>query len=112
MRKLEKIAIILPKGAPYRYKEDDSMFISPDSLTIPALVSLIPRGLRVKVEIYDETIEKINKESIDADLIAISAMTPTSKRAYIYADYFRSKGVPVVIGGVHATLCPEEVLQH
>jgi radical SAM superfamily enzyme YgiQ (UPF0313 family) len=30
----------------------------------------------------------------------------------LYADYFRSKNIPVVIGGVHATLLPEEASQH
>jgi len=114
MTKLRKIAIILPKGIPMRYiKGKFNVYsLSTVPLTIPALVSLIPKELNIKVEIYDESIETINKESIQADLIVISAMTPTVNRAYIYAAYFRSKGIPVVIGGIHATLNPQEVLQH
>ena len=114
MTKLRKIAIILPKGIPFRYiKGKFNVYsLSTVPLTIPALVSLIPKELNIKVEIYDESIETINKESIQADLIVISAMTPTVNRAYIYAAYFRSKGIPVVIGGIHATLNPQEVLQH
>lgn len=111
MAKLEKIALIMPKGAPYRYNSDNPTAV-PDSITIPALAALVPKELNVKVEIYDETIEKIHKESIDVDLVAISAMTSTIKRAYAYADYFREKGIPVVIGGVHATFNPEEVMEH
>jgi radical SAM superfamily enzyme YgiQ (UPF0313 family) len=112
--KLNKIALILPKGIPFRYiKGKFNVYpLSTVPLIMPVLVSLIPKDLNIQVEIYDESIEKINKESIDADLVVISAITPTVNRAYIYADYFRAKGVPVVIGGVHATLNPQEVLQH
>jgi len=114
MAKLNKIAIILPKGIPYRYLQGrfNLYSLSTVPLTIPSLVSLIPKDLNIQVEIYDESIEKINKENIQADLIVISAMTPTINRAYIYADYFRSRGIAVVIGGIHATLNPQEVLQH
>ena len=108
MAKIEKIALIMPKGAPYRFKEDST----PDSITIPALASLVPKELNIEIEIYDETIEKIDKESINADLIAISALTSSINRAYTYADYFRSKGIPVVIGGVHATFNPKEAMEH
>lgn len=114
MAKLDKIAIILPKGLPFRYiKGRFNVYpLSAVPLTIPVLVSLIPKELNIQVEIYDESIEKIDKENIEADLVAISAITPTVNRAYKYADYFRSKGIPVVMGGVHATLNQQEVLQH
>lgn len=114
MTKLRKIAIILPKGIPFRYiKGKFNVYpLSTVPLTIPALVSLIPKELNIQVEIYDESIETISKESIQADLIVISAMTPTVNRAYLYTDYFSSKGIPVVMGGIHATLNPQEVLQH
>ncbi|OGI00143.1 MAG: hypothetical protein A2104_00640 [Candidatus Melainabacteria bacterium GWF2_32_7] len=101
----------MPKGAAYRFKENKEDN-TPDSITIPALVSLIPKELNIKAEIFDETIEKFNKESINADIVVISAMTSTIHRAYTYADYFRSKGIPVVIGGVHATFNPDEVSEH
>jgi len=114
MRKQNKIAIILPKEAPFRYEQNkiNTYPLSTVPLTIPVLVSLIPKELNIQVEVYDESIEEINKDVINVDLIAISAITPTIKRAYSYADYFRSKNIPVVIGGVHATLNPQEVLQH
>jgi radical SAM superfamily enzyme YgiQ (UPF0313 family) len=43
------------------------------------------------------------------DLVAISVETYTAKRAYQIATEYRKRGVPVVMGGFHATLCPEEV---
>lgn len=114
MRKLNKIAIILPKEIPFRFEKGkvNTYPLSTVPLTIPVLVSLIPKELNIQVEVYDESIEEIDKEVIDVDLIAISAITPTINRAYAYADYFRSKNIPVVIGGIHATLNPQEALQH
>jgi len=48
----------------------------------------------------------------EADLVGISAITPTAKSSYKVADFFRARGVPVVIGGPHATFVPEESLAH
>ncbi len=47
-----------------------------------------------------------------ADLVGISTTTSTCKEAYSIARYARSKGIPVVLGGVHATFMPEEALQY
>lgn len=33
-------------------------------------------------------------------------------RAYELADSFRSRGIPVVLGGMHPSCCPEEALSH
>jgi radical SAM superfamily enzyme YgiQ (UPF0313 family) len=46
------------------------------------------------------------------DLCAISIETYTARRGYEIAAAFRRRGVPVVMGGYHATACPDEVLQH
>lgn len=48
----------------------------------------------------------------DFDLVGLTATTFTSQKAFDIADVFRKKGIPVVIGGVHACLMPEECLQH
>jgi len=44
------------------------------------------------------------------DLVGITAFTSQAPRAYEVAAYFRRLGVPVVMGGIHATMCVEEVL--
>jgi radical SAM superfamily enzyme YgiQ (UPF0313 family) len=46
------------------------------------------------------------------DLVGLSATTFSSQRAYAIADRFRSRGIPVVMGGVHACLMPDECLAH
>ena len=113
MNKLDKIALIMPRGAVYRYKTGAfKKLIRYAPLTLPALVSLIPPEMNLEVEIYDEGIEIIDANKIDADLICLASITGASSRAYRYAEFFRAKGKTVVMGGVHATLCPEEVARH
>ena len=46
------------------------------------------------------------------DLVGITAMTHQAVRAYEIADRFRQRGVPVVLGGIHPTVLPEEARQH
>lgn len=46
------------------------------------------------------------------DLALISAYTATAPSAYNLADWFRARGVPVVLGGVHPSLVPGEALLH
>lgn len=46
------------------------------------------------------------------DVAGITAATPGALRAYELASIFRSKGVPVVLGGPHATLMPYEAAEH
>ena len=46
------------------------------------------------------------------DLVAISSLTARIFDAYTLADKLRAEGIPVVIGGLHATVLSDEVLQH
>ena len=46
------------------------------------------------------------------DLVGITAFTSQANRAYEAAAYFRNLGVPVVMGGIHATMCLDEAMQH
>ena len=46
------------------------------------------------------------------DLVAISVQIYTARRAYQIADDFRNRGIPVVLGGIHSTLVPEEAAAH
>lgn len=47
-----------------------------------------------------------------ADLVGITTFTSTTSRAYELAQIYRGKGVPVVIGGVHPWMCPDEARQY
>jgi len=60
----------------------------------------------------DEEIEDVVYDKIDADLIALTGMTVQADRAYEIADEFKKRGLPVVIGGVHASVLPDEAALH
>jgi radical SAM superfamily enzyme YgiQ (UPF0313 family) len=63
------------------------------------------------IKFYDDRMETIPFDE-DTDLVALSVETYTAKRAYQIASEYRKRGVPVVMGGFHATLVPEEVSQY
>ena len=46
------------------------------------------------------------------DLVGITAFTSQAPRAYDVAALYRAMGVPVVMGGIHATFCCHEALEH
>ncbi|MDF1663310.1 MAG: radical SAM protein [Planctomycetota bacterium] len=65
----------------------------------------------VEVEIIDEFFQKIPYDT-DADLVALSAKTSCVTHVYEVADEFRRRGTKVVLGGIHASLRPDEALEH
>jgi radical SAM superfamily enzyme YgiQ (UPF0313 family) len=46
------------------------------------------------------------------DLVGITAFTSQAPQAYEVAALYRAMGVPVVMGGIHATFCRDEALEH
>jgi radical SAM superfamily enzyme YgiQ (UPF0313 family) len=63
------------------------------------------------VHFIDESVEKINFDK-KPDLVGIAVQAPTSPYVYELAAMFRKKGIPVVLGGIHVSLNPEEALPH
>lgn len=80
-----------------------------EPLPVAALVGLTPSG--VDLRFYDDRLETIPFDE-PTDLVAMSTETYTMRRAVQIASEFRKRGVPVVMGGFHATLCPEEVARY
>nr|WP_281412557.1 radical SAM protein [Geomobilimonas luticola] len=64
-----------------------------------------------EVVLVDEVHEDIPFDS-RFDLVGITAMTHQALRAYEIADRFRARGVPVVLGGIHPTVLPDEAALH
>jgi radical SAM superfamily enzyme YgiQ (UPF0313 family) len=54
----------------------------------------------------------LDRDLKDVDLVAISVDSKTARRSYDIADAYRRRGVSVVLGGIHATACPEEAAAH
>ena len=102
-----KIKIICPRwpeGSLWR-----NFFFRFPYLSLTTLAALTPKEIEVTIE--DENIQEINFDD-HPDLVAISLITPLAKRGYAIADRFRKVGVPVVMGGFHATWMPEEAGEH
>lgn len=64
-----------------------------------------------QVTIVDEVQESIRYDE-HYDLVGITAMTHQALHAYQIADRFREQGIPVVLGGIHPTVLPDEAAAH
>lgn len=103
-----KITLILPAIG----KKPGKKYIGTwkmEPLTIAVLKALTPP--EIETEFFDDRIELIDMQT-ETDLVCITTETYTAKRSYRIAQTFRERGVPVVLGGYHATLCPEEAQEY
>jgi len=80
-----------------------------EPLSLGVLAGLTPPG--VDCRLLDDRIDAIDFDE-PTDLVAINVETFTARRAYEIAAEFRARRVPVVMGGMHATLLPDEVAEH
>ena len=78
-------------------------------LALPTLAGATPS--KHSVRIIDEMVETIDFDA-PCDVVGISAMTCKATRGYQIAVEFRKRGVPVIMGGIHASMCPDEVAAH
>ncbi len=115
-----KILLISPKGHFLIRNEKFSDFVRQStemntymhywsglSVALPTIAGLTPGGH--DITIVDENREEINFDD-RYDIVGITAMTQQAPRAYQIAQAFREKKCHVVIGGIHATVLPDEVL--
>lgn len=65
----------------------------------------------VACALHDERVEALPEEE-QTDLAAITVETFTARRAYQIADSYKQRGIPVVMGGHHPSMEPEEALRH
>ena len=75
----------------------------------PVYLGTILKNRGHEVEVYNEDIHVPDYSNLNADIIGISILTSTAKRGYEIAKKFPKD--KVIIGGVHASLSPEEALQ-
>ncbi|MFC1478376.1 B12-binding domain-containing radical SAM protein [Candidatus Margulisiibacteriota bacterium] len=78
-------------------------------IALPLIAALTPKDIEVKIE--DESIAPIDFDE-KVDLVGITGMTSMANRMYQIADEFRKRNVTVVLGGIHASMCPDEALTH
>lgn len=97
-----RLTLIRPNLGDYR---------SSDAMPPLAMGILAARAPGWDVSFFDEKAEELPEDD-RPDLAALSVETFTAHRAYAVADAYRTRGVPVVMGGYHPTFLPDEALQH
>ena len=103
-----RVILIAPAAKNYIWRKKRAVFTLPP-MALPLLAAITPPG--VEVRLIDEAVEDVDL-NLAADLVGLSSMTANSTRAYALADHFRSREIPVVMGGVHPSSIPEEALKH
>lgn len=80
-------------------------------LALPTLAALTPRDWTVRI--FDEEIAAVDHSSLPPPtLVGVTSVVANVKRGYEVADHWRSRGVPVVMGGPQVTFHPDESLAH
>ncbi len=80
------------------------------SLGLLTVAALTPADVEV---VYREVQEIRPDDPLEAfDLVGISSFTAQIDEAYALADRYRTAGIPVVLGGLHVSLMPDEAAGH
>jgi radical SAM superfamily enzyme YgiQ (UPF0313 family) len=82
------------------------------SLALLTLAGATPHDVEVEYVEVDDVASFVARPRFDFDLVALSTYTARAFDAYKVADAYRAHDVPVVFGGLHATVMPEEVAGH
>jgi radical SAM superfamily enzyme YgiQ (UPF0313 family) len=101
-----KILLISPER---KRKKEEAFLFRLSFLNLPYVAAVTPPNVEVKI--IDEAFERVDFDE-KVDLVGITGQTPVIPRAYQIAEEFKKRGVPVVMGGVHTSMLPEEALQH
>ena len=91
------------------------MIASLPSLGLLTLAGMTPDSIELSYhEVPDpEALDgDLPDEFAEFDAVAISSFTAMIKDAYSLATRFRTRGVPVILGGLHVSLMPDEAEQH
>ncbi len=103
---MKKLVLINPVGQISGYLLSKFSTIPPLSLAYVAAMT----PSRWEVKIVDENFGRFEYE--EADLVGISAFTSNINRAYEIARIYRERNTKVIIGGIHASMLPDEVSQY
>ena len=105
--KRKKLLLINPFSRYKWHEMYDVHSISPP-LALGIIAALTPDNW--DVEIHDENFEEFTYK--EADFVALTTVTANSNRAYEIAGIYREAGIPTAIGGIHASMLPDEALQY
>jgi radical SAM superfamily enzyme YgiQ (UPF0313 family) len=101
-----KLLLVNPRCGRSGFALNSSSLFPPLGLGIVA--SLSPSHW--EIELIDENFTEFSYRQ--ADLVALTAFTAAAPRAYEIAAFYRRMNIPTIIGGAHASVCPDEALDH
>ncbi len=104
INEMKKLLLINPVGRKSGYLSSRATTFPP--LGLAYVASLTPPEWQIKI--VDENFDDFKFE--EADLVGITAFTSNINRAYEIATIYKEKGIKVVLGGIHASMLPEEAL--
>lgn len=120
---MKKIAMIVPKGSKYGNNSLLKSFLERSdivsnfygawetaNLSLLTIAGAIPERYNISFIDEDHGI-KINFSEY-FDIVALTGMTQQIYRAYEIAQQFKKNGSYVVLGGIHASIMPQEALQY
>jgi radical SAM superfamily enzyme YgiQ (UPF0313 family) len=81
-------------------------------LTLTTLAALVPDELDAEIRLIDQGVEKLDVESLEADIVGITCITANAPLVYSLSKRLRERGITTVIGGVHPTLVPDDAQPH
>jgi radical SAM superfamily enzyme YgiQ (UPF0313 family) len=103
---MKKLLLINPVGRRSGYLKSRFSTFSPLGLAYVAAVT----PSHWKVKIIDENFETFEFE--EADLVGITAFTSNINRSYEIAQLYRKRKIKVIMGGIHASMIPDEVMRY
>lgn len=104
-RELAALGVTLPQ-----FVNRGKVIASLPSLGLLTVAALTPRDIDIAYREIDELPAGGALERFD--LVGISSFTAMIDDAYRLADRYRAAGIPVVLGGLHVSLMPEEAAAH
>jgi radical SAM superfamily enzyme YgiQ (UPF0313 family) len=96
------------------YRLGGKLYGHTNSITGPLILGHILKEAGHNVSVYEELNASVNYNKLkNTDVFCISTMTSTAPRAYFLANKLRNEtGARILIGGMHASVLPEEAGQY
>jgi len=101
--------LLITSSSPEIRRIRRSRVLNFQQITMPYLAAFVPPHWEV-IHI-DEAVKPVDVK-LRVDLVGITFHTPSALHVYALSAEFRRRGIPVVLGGPHVTLLPDEAQAH
>src|SRR5512142_2562585 len=102
---MRRTLLLITASSPEIQKVRRARVLNFQQITMPYLAAFVPPDWEVIH--LDEAVTPVDV-TVNVDLVGITFHTPSAPHVYTLATQFRQRGIPVVLGGPHVTLLPDE----